>query len=130
LSPLYFTMIWDIDLVCGMRVYNNQLHINFEFHSGWMIFYQLTTVWALKFGQYLVVTTFFSLCLNLLTWFMVYECIVMNNRSKLIFRSGVMIFGRAMALGLWNWAKYLVVIILFHYVLKYWIDFWHDSVWS
>jgi hypothetical protein len=26
-------MTWDIDLVCGMRVYSNQLQINFEFYS-------------------------------------------------------------------------------------------------
>jgi hypothetical protein len=32
---------------------------------------------------------------------------------KLAFRSGPMIFGRAMALGLWNLAKYLVVTTLF-----------------
>jgi hypothetical protein len=49
--PLYFTMIWDIDLIVGMRVYNHTLQINFEIHSGWMIIGQLTAVWALKFGQ-------------------------------------------------------------------------------
>jgi hypothetical protein len=44
-------MIWDIDLIVGMRVYNHKLQINFEIHSGWMIIGQLTAVWALKFGQ-------------------------------------------------------------------------------
>ena len=74
LSPLYFTMIWDIDLVFGMIVYNHKLQINFEIRSGWMIFGQLTAV------------------------------------------------------GLWNLAKYLFVTTLFHYDLRYWLDFWYDSV--
>jgi len=37
-SPFYFTMIWDIDLILGMRVYNHKNHklqINFEIHFGW-----------------------------------------------------------------------------------------------
>ena len=34
---------------------------------------------------------------------------------KFTFRSGPMIFGQVMALGLWNLAKYLVVTTLFHY---------------
>ena len=44
LSPLYFTMIWDIDLIFGMRVYNHKLQIKFEIPSGWMIFGQLTAI--------------------------------------------------------------------------------------
>jgi hypothetical protein len=31
-------MIWDIDLIFGMRVYTHKLQINFEIHFGWMIF--------------------------------------------------------------------------------------------
>jgi len=31
-------MIWDIDLIFGMRVYNYKLQFNFEIHSGWMMF--------------------------------------------------------------------------------------------
>ena len=38
------TMIWDNDLIFGMRVYNHKLQINFEICSGWMIFGQLTAV--------------------------------------------------------------------------------------
>jgi hypothetical protein len=34
LSPLYFTMIWDIDLIFGMRVYTHKLQINYEIHFG------------------------------------------------------------------------------------------------
>jgi hypothetical protein len=44
LSPFDITMIWGIDLVFGLRVYNDKLQINFEIHSGWMIFGQLTAV--------------------------------------------------------------------------------------
>ena len=65
-------MIWDIDLIFGMRWYNHKLQINFEIRSGWMIFDQLTAV------------------------------------------------------GLWNFAKYLVVTALFHYDLRYWLDFWYE----
>jgi hypothetical protein len=32
-----FTMIWDIDLIFGMWVYNVELLIKFEFRSDWMI---------------------------------------------------------------------------------------------
>jgi hypothetical protein len=44
------------------------------------------------------------------------------------FGSGPMIFGRVMALGLWNLAKYLVVTTLFHYDLRYWLDFRYESI--
>jgi hypothetical protein len=67
-------MIWDINLIFGMRVYNYKLQINFEIRFGWMIFGQLA------------------------------------------------------ANGLWNLAKYLVVTNLFHYDLRYWLDFWYESV--
>jgi hypothetical protein len=52
-------MIWDIDLIFGKRVYNHKLQIDFEIHSGWMIFGQLTAVGLLNLAKYLVVTTFF-----------------------------------------------------------------------
>jgi hypothetical protein len=34
LSPLIFTMLGDIDLVFGMRVYSDELQINVGIHSG------------------------------------------------------------------------------------------------
>jgi hypothetical protein len=67
-------MIWDIDLIFGMRVYNHKLQINFEIRFGWMIFGQFTAVWF------------------------------------------------------WNLAKYLVVATLFHYDLRYWLDFWYECI--
>ena len=74
MSPLFSAMLWDIDLIFGMWVYNHKLQINFEIRSGWMIFGQLTVV------------------------------------------------------GLWNLAKYLVATTLFHYDLRYWLDFWYERV--
>ena len=52
---------------------------------------------------------------------------VYNNelQIKLTFRSGRMIFGRVMALGLWNLAKYLVVTTFFRYAWRYCPDFWY-----
>jgi steroid 5-alpha reductase family enzyme len=47
---------------------------------------------------------------------------------KCTFRSDPMIFGRIMAHGLWNLAKYLVVTTLFLYDLRYWLDFWYENV--
>ena len=53
------SMIWDIDLIFGMKVFNHKLQINVEIHSGWMIFGQLTAVGLWNLAKYLVVTTFF-----------------------------------------------------------------------
>jgi hypothetical protein len=39
-----------------------------------------------------------------------------------------MIFGQLTAVGLWNLAKYLVVITFFHYDLRYWLDFWYVNL--
>jgi hypothetical protein len=60
-------MIWDIDLIFGMRVYmyNHKLQINFEIHCGWMIFGQLTAVELWNLAKYLVVTTLFHFYLIL-----------------------------------------------------------------
>jgi len=44
------------------------------------------------------------------------------------FRSGPIIFGRDMASGLWNLAKYWVVTTFFRYAWRYWLDFWHMCV--
>ena len=77
LSPLF--MLWDIDLIFGMWVYNDKLQIKFTFRSSPMIF----GLWNL--AKYLVLTTFFLLCLEILTWFLVYECIMMSYRSSLHF---------------------------------------------
>ena len=61
------TMIWDNDLIFGMRVYNHKLQINFEICSGSMIFGQLTAVGLWNLAKYLVVTTLFHY--DLRYWF-------------------------------------------------------------
>ena len=38
LSPLFFAMLGDIDLIFGMWVYNDELQIKITFRSGPMIF--------------------------------------------------------------------------------------------
>ena len=73
LLTLFFAMLWDIDLIFGMWVYSDKLQINFEIHSGWMIFGQLTDVGLWNLAKYLVVITFFSLWFEILTWFLVCE---------------------------------------------------------
>jgi hypothetical protein len=50
-----------------------------------MIFGRVMFVGLWNLAKYLVVTTLFSLCLEILTWFLVYECIMMRYRSNLHF---------------------------------------------
>jgi hypothetical protein len=69
--------------------------------------------WTLKFGQICSCHHFFSLSLEILTWFLVYECIMMSYRSSLHFVP-VQWFFAEMAHGLWNLAKYLVVTTLLY----------------
>jgi hypothetical protein len=81
LSPLFFAMLWDIDLIFGMWVYNDKLQIKLTFRSGPMIY----GPWTLKSGQTFSWHHSFSVCLEILTWFLVYECIMMSYRSSLHF---------------------------------------------
>ena len=80
---LKFGQIFEILNWFLVWVYNDKLQINFEIHSGWMIFGQLTAVGLWNLAKYLVVTTFFSLWFEILTWFLVCECIVMSYQSYL-----------------------------------------------
>jgi hypothetical protein len=61
------------------------VQIKFKIHSGWMIFGQLTAVGLWNLAKYLVFTTFFSLWFDILTGFLVCECIVMSYQSSLNF---------------------------------------------
>ena len=78
-------MLWDINLIFGMWVYNDKLQIKFTFRSGPMIFGRLMALGLWNLAKYLVVNTFFSLCLVILTWYLVYECIMISYRSSLHF---------------------------------------------
>ena len=127
LSPLVFTMLWDIDLLVGMWVYNDKLQIKFTFRSGPIIFASYGP-WTLKFGQIFSCHHFISLWFAILTWFLVWECIIISYRSNLKFLPVEWFLANLQPLGFWNLSKYLVVTTLFHYDLRYWLDFWYESV--
>ena len=126
----FFSLCLEILTWFLVWVYNHKLQINFEICSGWMIFGQLTAIWALKFGQIFICHHFISLWFEILTWFLVWECRVISYRATLkfipvewflanlqllgfTFRSGLMVFGRVMARGLGNLAIHLVVTTFF-----------------
>jgi hypothetical protein len=59
LSPLFFAMLWDIDLIFGMWVYNDKLQIKFTFRFGPMILGRVMALGLWNLAKYLVVTTLF-----------------------------------------------------------------------
>jgi hypothetical protein len=75
---------WISNLICNLWLYTLMLQINFEIRSGWIIFGQLTAVGLCNLAKYLVVTTI-SLWFEILTWFLVWECIIISYRSNLKF---------------------------------------------
>ena len=85
MSPLFFTMLWNIVLIFGIWVYNDKLQVKCLFHSSPMIFGRVMVLGLWNLAKYLVVTTFFPLCLEILTRFLVYECIMMSYRLSLHF---------------------------------------------
>jgi hypothetical protein len=74
-------MLGNIDLIVGIWVYNDGVQIKFTFCSGSMIF----DPWNLKFGQIFSCHHFISLWFEILTWFLVWECILISYRSTLKF---------------------------------------------
>ena len=124
-EPLVFTKLGDIDLIFVIWAYDDELQIKFTFRSSPMIF-GWVMVLELKFGQIFSCHHFFSQCLEILTWFLAYECIMMNYRSSLHFVPVQwFLVELIMALRLWNLAKYLVVTTFFRYAWRYWPDFWY-----
>jgi hypothetical protein len=85
----------------GILVYNDELQIKFTFCSGPMIFGRVMALGLWNLAQIFSCHHFFSLCLEILTWF--FGIWVYNDelQIKFTFCSGSMIFGRVMALGLW-----------------------------
>ena len=65
----------------GIWVYNDELQITFTFRSNSMIFWQSYGPWTLKFGQIFSCHHFISLWFEILTWFLVWECIIISYRS-------------------------------------------------
>ena len=123
MSPLFFAMLWDNDLIFGIWVYNDKLQIKFTFRSGPMIFGQVMALGLWNLAKYLVVTTLFH-WFEILTWFLVWECIIISYRSTLKFFPVEWFFGQLTAVGLWNFAKYLVVITFFSLWFEILTWFW------
>ena len=115
-------MLGDIDLIFGIRVYNDELQIKLTCP---MIFGRVMALGLWNLAKYLVVTTLFHWDIDLIFGMGVY-----NHKLQVNFeiRSDWMIFGQLTAVGLWNLAKYLVVITFFHYDLRYWLDFWYVNL--
>jgi hypothetical protein len=59
LWPLFFAILWDIDLIFGMWVYNDKLQIKFTFRSSPIIFGQVMALGLWNLAKYLVVTICF-----------------------------------------------------------------------
>ena len=72
------------------------IYILFRFNDFWPSY----GPWTLKFGQIFSCNHFFLLCLEILTWFLICGCIMINYRSRLRFVPVQWFFGRVMALGL------------------------------
>jgi hypothetical protein len=69
----FFSLCLEILTWFGLWVYSDELQIKFTFRSGPMIFGWVMAL-TLKFGQIFSCHHFFPLCLEILTWFLVYEC--------------------------------------------------------
>ena len=80
-------MIWDIDLIFGMGVYNHKLQIKFEICSGWIIFGQLTAIGLWNLAKYLVVTTLFHYDLIIMVGTFVSEYLVFLELYKIEFKN-------------------------------------------
>ena len=107
-------------------MYNDKLQIKFTFRFGPMIFGWVMALGLWNLAKYLIAPLFFAMLgdIDLIFGMWVY---IDELQIKFTFRSGPMILGRVMALGLCNLAKYLVVTTLFYYDLRYWLDFWYES---
>jgi hypothetical protein len=98
----------NVHLICNSSLYTHMPKIKLISQS--IAKKAVTTVGLWNLAK------FFSLCLEILAWFLVYEYSD-ELQIKFTFCSCSMIFGRIMALGLWNLAKYLVVTTLFSLML-------------
>jgi hypothetical protein len=93
--------------------------IKFTFRSDPMIVGRVMALGLWNLAKYLVVTTFFAMLwdIDLIFGMWVYSD---KLQIEFTFRSGPMIFGRVMALRLWNLAKYLVKkVVTTKYLAKF-----------
>ena len=108
---------------CIMMSYRSSLHF---VPVQW--FLAELSPWTLKFGQIFSCHHFLYAMLGHIDF--IFGMQVYKHKLQINFeiRSGWMIFGQLTAVGLWNWVTYLVVITLFHSDLRYWLDFWYESL--
>jgi hypothetical protein len=74
----------DIDLIFGIWMYSDELQIKFTIRSGPSF---LAELWPLDFEIWQIFSChhFISLWFEILTWFLVWECIIIIYRSTLKF---------------------------------------------
>jgi hypothetical protein len=122
-SPCFEILLtWYLVCGCIMISYRSSL----RFVPVQWFFGRVVTLGLWNLAKYLVVTTF---CDMLGDIDLIFGIWVYNDELQIKFHSGPMIFGRAMARGLWNLAKYLVVSPLYFTMIWY-IDliFWYACI--
>jgi hypothetical protein len=94
-------MLWYIDLIYGIWMYNDELQINCTFCFGPMIFGRVMALGFWNVDKYLVVISFFAMLgdIDLIFGIWVYNDAL---QIKFTFSSGPMIFGQLAAVGLCN----------------------------
>jgi hypothetical protein len=92
-TTLFFAMLEDINLIFGIWVYNDELHIKFTFRFDLMIFGQVMALGLWNLAKYLVVTTFFRYAWRFWPFF---GMRVYNHKLQINFEilSGWMIFSQ------------------------------------
>jgi hypothetical protein len=79
----FFAMLGDIDLIFGIWVYNDELQIKFTFRSGPLILGRVMALGLWNSGQIFSCHHFISLWFEILTWFLVWDYIIISYRSTL-----------------------------------------------
>jgi hypothetical protein len=123
-SPLYFTMIWYIDLIfwygCIVISYRSTLKfVPVEwFFANWF-FGRVVTLGFCNLATYLVVTTFFTMIwdIDLIFGMWVYWWVI----DQVLFSFRLNDFGLIYA----PWSINFGQIFSCHHALRYWLDFWY-----
>jgi hypothetical protein len=78
----------NVNLICNSSLYthipkfkSDQVYISFRSNDFWPSY----DPWTLKFGQIFSCDHFFSLCFEILTWYLICGCIMISCRSSLRF---------------------------------------------
>jgi hypothetical protein len=101
-------LTWFLLYKCIMMSYRSSLHF-----VPVQLF--LVKLWPLDWNlaKYLVVTKFFSLCLKILTWFLVWECIIISYRLTLKFIPVEWFLANLQPLGFEIWPNILLLPLYF-----------------